>query len=149
MSKDNLNKYIMVSISPFLMQFNNYYTRFIKTTDTNLSNDWGWFVDIELNSEPTKIVKNKNKYNKYKYKISVQPTIKEYSSIRSMKSIKNLHDTYNTFDVDENYNGNSNTNTNTNANTNANTNTNEYISVYANLMGIIILGFCFYIVKYN
>jgi hypothetical protein len=141
MSTQKLNNNIMVSTSPFMMTINEYFTKIFRT-DTNLENGWGWFVDIELNSEPIRVVKktfNKyniyNGYNKYNRYMSIPKTIKEYPSIRSMKSTRNLHDTSMLFNMEEDNNEKSNSN--------------KYASLYTNLMGVLILGFCFYIVNYN
>lgn len=50
--------------------------------------EWGWFVDPELNYNF-----NKNKYSKNSPKyVSIPETIKEYPKIRSMKSINNFHE---------------------------------------------------------
>ena len=63
-----------------------YYIKFTEIRDPCLGNEWGWFVDLDLNSlqksRPTQIIQS--------YKSSLTP-IKEYPSIRSMKSITNLH----------------------------------------------------------
>ena len=90
-----------LSISPSIMTVRDYYMSFIGIKDQELENGWGWFVDIETNSEPIRIIQN----NYFKYKIPkrvpVLKTIKEYPSIRSMKSMKNLHDSSMMFDMDE------------------------------------------------
>jgi hypothetical protein len=76
----NLNKYQSKSLQ-------EYYIKFIEIKDPYIGNGWGWFVDLELNnlpkSKPIQIIQ--------KYKSSHLKTIKEYPSIRSMKSITNLH----------------------------------------------------------
>jgi|LakMenEpi03Aug12_release.lakeMendotaPanAssembly.Ray.scaffolds.fasta_scaffold1821472_2 hypothetical protein len=61
------------------MTLREYY---IKIKEPYFSNEWGWFVDTELISRPTRVINRQ----------SVLQPIKEYPSIRSMKSIQNLHD---------------------------------------------------------
>lgn len=82
-----------------MMTFKDYYMTFIGIKEPYLANGWGWFVDIELNSEPIR-VNTSNKYKPFQY-ISVLKTIHEYPSIRSMKSMKNLHDTSMIFEMDD------------------------------------------------
>lgn len=55
-----------------------------------LKDEWGWFVDPELNYNL-----NKNKYSKNVYgskDISIPETIQEYPKICSIKTINNFHD---------------------------------------------------------
>jgi hypothetical protein len=57
----------------------------------NSKEEWGWFVDPELNYH----LFNKNKYVKNVYAtkhVSIPETIKEYPKIRSRQSITNLKD---------------------------------------------------------
>ena len=61
------------------MTLREYY---IKIKEPYFSNEWGWFVDTELISRPTRVINRQ----------SVLQPIKECQSIRSMKSIQNLHD---------------------------------------------------------
>ncbi len=89
-----------VVMSPYLMTFKEYYMTFIGIRDPHLANGWGWFVDIELNSEPIKTTKYKYNRNKPSQYVSIPSTIKEYPSIRSMKSMTNLYDTSMIFDMD-------------------------------------------------
>jgi hypothetical protein len=86
-----------VLTSPSMMTFREYYMSFIGIRDPHLANGWGWFVDIELNSEPIRI----QRYKKSSQFVSIPNTIKEYPSIRSMKSMKNLHDTSMIFEMDD------------------------------------------------
>lgn len=61
--------------------------------DLKSSNGWGWFVDPELTYNYD--IFNKNKYPKNVYAsnhVSIPETIKEYPTIRSIKSINNFHD---------------------------------------------------------
>jgi hypothetical protein len=119
------------------MTFNEYFIKFVKS-DANLANGWGWFVDIELNEESSKILHNrfnnsifnKNKYRYNIHKISLPSTIEEYPSIRSMKSMTNLNDTSMIFQNIEDYN--------------TKHITNNYIMVYTNIIGIITLALCYY-----
>lgn len=64
-----------------------------------LVNGWGWFVDIELNAE--QIMMKKKLYYKPPQCVTVPKTIKEYPSIRSMKSIKNLHEISMTSEIND------------------------------------------------
>ena len=89
-----------VSISPSIMSFNENYMSVIKIRDPYFENSWGWFVDIELNSEPIRIIKSPYHYKLSKY-ISIPKTIKEHPSMCSMKSIKNVKDTSSIFEIDD------------------------------------------------
>ena len=126
-----------LSMPSSTMTFNEYFIKFVKS-DANLANGWGWFVDIELNEESSKILHNrfnnsifnKNKYRYNIHKISLPSTIEEYPSIRSMKSMTNLNDTSMIFQNIEDYN--------------TKHITNNYIMVYTNIIGIITLALCYY-----
>ena len=80
-ANQNLNKYQSRSLQ-------EYYIKVVEIKDPNIGNGWGWFVDLDLKSisisksKPIKIIQN--------YKSSLN-TINEYPSIRSMKSMTNLH----------------------------------------------------------
>ena len=63
------------------------------TREQYLANGWGWFVDIETGFEPL--------VQPPPQKVPVLKTINEYPSIRSMKSMKNLHDTSMMFKIDD------------------------------------------------
>jgi hypothetical protein len=127
-----------LALSSTMMTFNEYFTKFVRT-DTNLANGWGWFVDIELNEEPTRVIHNrfnnsifnKNKYRYNIHKISLPSTIKEYPSIRSMKSMTNLNDTSMIFEMDGDYNKKHRTN--------------NYVMACTNIIGIITLALCYYV----
>lgn len=97
-----------LQISPSMMTFKEYYMSFVGLNDFQLANGWGWFVDIEMNSEPIRIISTSANYNNIRYKpsklVTVPKTINECSSIRSMKSMKNLHTTSMIFEMDEDYN---------------------------------------------
>lgn len=75
----NLNKYQSRSLQ-------EYYIKFTEIKEPCLGNEWGWFVDLDFKglpkSRPIQIIQS--------YKSSLTP-IKEYPSIRSTKSITNLH----------------------------------------------------------
>ena len=77
----NKNKYQSRSLQ-------EYYIKVVEIKESNIGNGWGWFVDLDLKSisisksTPIKIIQN--------YKSSLT-TINEYPSIRSMKSMTNLH----------------------------------------------------------
>lgn len=90
-----------VVTSPYMMTFKEYYMAFIGIRDPYLANGWGWFVDIEINSEPIKTTKYKYNRIKPSQYVSIPSTIKEYPSIRSMKSMTNLYDTSMIFDMDD------------------------------------------------
>lgn len=89
-----------VNLFPSMMSFKEYYMGFVGIRDPHLANGWGWFVDIELNAEPIRIMKPVY-YSKPSQYITVLKPIKEYPSIRSMKSMKNLHDTSMIFEMDD------------------------------------------------
>ena len=88
-----------VSVSTSMLTFKDYHMRFIGIKDPHLANGWGWFVDIELNSEPIRMIEPSYHYTPSQY-VTLPKTIKEYPSIRSMKSMKNLHDTSMLFEID-------------------------------------------------
>lgn len=94
-----------IEISQSMMTFREYYMSFIEFTDNDLENGWGWFVDIELNFEPAKIIqhknKNKNKNNCLSKYLHIPQTIKEYHSIRSRNSMSNLHESSMIFQMDD------------------------------------------------
>ena len=115
-----------VVISPSMMTFREYYMSFIGIRDPHLANGWGWFVDIESNFEPIKV----SKYQKPSKNVSILKTIKEYPSIRSMKSMKNLHDTSMIFemdDIDETKHR-----------------TNKYVNIITHTLGLIGVIICYY-----
>lgn len=119
-----------VSMSPSMMTFKEYYMSFIGIKDPHLANGWGWFVDIELNSEPIRVIKPVYHYKPSKY-VSVPKTIQEYSSIRSMKSMRNLHDTSMIFEMDEDY-------------IKHRTNSFSYGNIVTHTIGIIGLVICYF-----
>lgn len=81
-----------------LMSFKEYYMYFINLDIFNTDNEWGWFVDIESNYDNNK----QHLYNYYKpLKYS---NIQKSSSIRSMKSMKNLQENSMLFEMDEDNN---------------------------------------------
>lgn len=94
-----------------MMTFKEYYNYFMvvnETTDNkethnnkdqNQVNDWGQFVDLELNNTTnTNNIFKRNKSSKY---ISIPETIKEFPSINSFKSIQNLDDSLMIFEMDD------------------------------------------------
>jgi len=99
---------------------------FVGIRDPHLANGWGWFVDIELNSEPIRI----QKYHKASLNVSIPKTIQEYPSIRSMKSMKNLHDTSMIFEMDDI--------------DDSKHRTNSYIKIISHTIGIIGVIVCYY-----
>lgn len=115
---------------PSIISFREYYMSFIGIRDPYLENGWGWFVDIELNSEPIRI----QKYKKPSQYISNPKTIQEYPSIRSMKSMKNLHDTSMIFEMDDV--------------DDSKHRTNRFVSIVIDtLVGIIRVILCYYMLK--
>jgi hypothetical protein len=60
-----------VLTSPSMMTFREYYMSFIGIRDPHLANGWGWFVDIELNSEPIRV----QRYKKSSQFVSIPNTI--------------------------------------------------------------------------
>lgn len=97
----NISNNQKIQISQSIMSFNDYYFTFVGIKETHLANDWGWFIDIDLNTEPIRVPLNNYVRNKPSQHISDLNTIKEYPSIRSMKSMKNLHDTSMIFEMDD------------------------------------------------
>lgn len=70
-----------VSVSKSMMTFKDYHMRFIGIINPHLANGWGWFVDIELNSEPIRMIEPSYHYKSSQY-VTLPRTIKEYHSIR-------------------------------------------------------------------
>ena len=102
---------------PYLTREHQWAKEIQKTKITlqnkqHLENGWGWFVDVDLNTEPVRIVQNNITYKSSQNR-SLLKTIQEYPSIRSMKSMKNLNDTSMMFEFDE-YDNNHRTNNNNN-----------------------------------
>lgn len=125
-----------IKMSPIKMTFRDYYLAFVELNEPYLANGWGWFVDIELNNEPIKNLPNNNSYIRYKpsQNISVPKTIQEYPSIRSMKSMRNLHDTSMMFEMDDNDNKHR---------------TNKYFgSIITHSVGLITLIVVYYMTSY-
>lgn len=111
---------------PSMMTFREYYMTFVGIRDPYLANGWGWFIDIEANFEPIKV----SKYQKPSQHVSIPKTIKEYPSIRSMKSMKNLHDTSMIFemdDIDE-----------------PKHRTNKYVNIVTHTIGLVGVIVCYY-----
>ena len=92
MSQINYEQRDDIQVSRTMITFKEYYMKFIGTRDPQTTNGWGWFVDIELNSQPIKFIENNGMY-KQSQNVSIPEIIKEYPSIRSMKSMKNLQHT--------------------------------------------------------
>jgi hypothetical protein len=132
MSQSNYTEQKEVSISQSMMTFKDYYISFISSKEHSLTNDWGWFVDIEKNSET---IKNKY-YFKSKFKssrfIAVPQTIKEHGSIRSMKSMDNLQEPELIFEMEE-------------EEYKHRTNKVKFSKcIYCNLIGILTIGIIYY-----
>jgi hypothetical protein len=69
----------MISRRKFLINF-------VEAEEPELTTEWGWFVDPELN-----LNFNKYKYTTKKY-VSIPSTIQEYPKIRSLSSMTNFQD---------------------------------------------------------
>ncbi len=123
----SLNK-IQPQVQPSLsmMTFREYYMTFIGIKDPYLANGWGWFIDIESNSEPIRI----NRYQKSSQNVSIPKTIPEYPSIRSMKSMKNLHDSSMIFEMDDI--------------DDSKHRTNNYMNMITHTIGLIGVVLCYY-----
>jgi|Laugresbdmm110dd_1035094.scaffolds.fasta_scaffold43869_2 hypothetical protein len=84
-NKQNLKKYQSRSLQ-------EYCIKVVEIKDSYIGNGWGWFVDLDLKSisksKPIKIIQN---YKSSQVHIERLNPIKEYPSIRSMKSMTNLH----------------------------------------------------------
>ena len=127
----SVNSTNSIEISSSMMTFREYYRRFIEFTDHDLENGWGWFVDIELNFEPERVIQYKNKYNSISKCLHTPQTITEYHSIRSRNSMSNLHETSMIFQMDNDDDKN-------------NTSMNGFI--YINTICIILIALiCYYI----
>ena len=126
-NKQNLNKHQSKSLQ-------EYYIKVVEIKDSYIGNGWGWFVDLDLKtiskSKPIKIIQN--------YKSS-QNTIKEYPSIRSMKSMTNLHQMNNQM--------NNHMNNQMNNHMNNHKNFYKYSNfICINLIGIITFTIIYYII---
>jgi len=134
MSQISYSEHQDIPLSLSMMTFKEYYMKFIGIRDPQLTNGWGWFVDIESNLEPIKYRQNNFRY-KQSVNISMPETIKEYPSIRSMKSMKNLHDTSLMFQMDEDNDKKHRTNK-------------TCSSIIGHSVGVIALFICFYIIRF-
>lgn len=68
------------------MTYKEYCMQIVETIeiDTSSTNDWGWFVDIELNSHPIKNTQNNNIYKPYQ-------NVSIYSTFRSIKKLQDKY----------------------------------------------------------
>lgn len=123
-----------VKMSPIKMTFRDYYLAFVELNEPYLANGWGWFVDIELDYEPIKNLPNNNRY-KTSQNVSIPKTIQEYPSIRSMKSMRNLHDTSMMFEMDDVYDDKHRTNK-------------HFGSIITHSVGLITLIFVYFITSF-
>jgi len=129
------NKHLIVL--PSKMTYKEYYMKFIRKNEANLANGWGWFVDIELNSEPVREIQNRsNVYNRYRLFPSL-PT-KTNPSIQSKKSVRNLQDTSMMFEMDEDNKEGRNDH-------NKKSRTNNYSLLFTNCIGVLAVAICYYI----
>jgi hypothetical protein len=86
------NNQNLTKFSSSIMTLKEYYMTFLQINEPYLENcnDWGWFIDLDLDSitsvKPKQVIKKK-------YKSLLTPiNEKEYPRIRSMKSIANLQE---------------------------------------------------------
>ena len=135
MSQISYSQYQDIQLSSSMMTFKEYNMKFIGIKDPQLANGWGWFVDIESNLESIK--HRQNNYFRYKplVNVSMPETIKEYPSIRSMKSMKNLHDKSLMFQIDEDDDKKHRTNK-------------KCSSIIGHSVGVIALFICCYIISF-
>lgn len=112
-----------VQLSPSMMTFKEYCMS-IGVREPNLTNGWGWFVDIEANFEQINTIK----YQRSSQHVSIPKTIQEYPSIRSMKSMQNLHDTSMIFEMDDNNKHR----------------TNKYVNIVTHTIGLFGVIVCYY-----
>lgn len=85
------NTHILVSS---MLTFKDYINTFVRSSNIQFSDDWGWFIDIESNSKIhyTHFPLN-NKFSKQNSNYTYIPqTINEIPSIHSFNSMINLHD---------------------------------------------------------
>jgi hypothetical protein len=93
-NKDNNNSSSMMSFKDYFITYNNLLSM-------QLSEGWGWFIDIESSQQCNFPVTNKYPRQIVKH-VSIPPTINEIPSIRSFKSMRNLHEESMIFKMDEN-----------------------------------------------
>lgn len=69
------------------MTYKEYCMQIVETIaiDTSSTNDWGWFVDIELNPEPIKNTQNNSIYKPYQNVSNI------YSTFRSIKKLQDKY----------------------------------------------------------
>ena len=90
-------------ISPSIMSLKDYFISILSINDSKITDEWGWFIDIEYNNSVSPLFKN-NKYNKNISRYVFKPsTINENIGVRSLKSIDNLYNTSLMFEMDEDY----------------------------------------------
>lgn len=78
-----------------MASFNEYYTKSVTLKNITFIDGWGWFIDLESNYQ--EIFPNKYK----KQTLNYLPTINEMSSLKSFKSMGNLHEDSMDFKMDE------------------------------------------------
>jgi len=95
-NKDNYN-------SSSMMSFKDYFTTYANLSSMQISEGWGWFIDIESIQQGNFPFPFNNKYPRQTIKhVYIPQTINEIPSIRSFKSMKNLHEHSMIFKIDEN-----------------------------------------------
>ena len=86
----NINKHDYNSSS--IISFKEHFTTYANLSSIQFTEEWGWFIDIESSHQG-----NYPLTNKYP-----RQTITEIPSIRSFKSMRNLHNEAMIFKMDDN-----------------------------------------------
>jgi hypothetical protein len=101
-----------VDSSLSMITIKQYFMNFVENKNIHLEGGWGWFVDLESNNLSEK---SRSRYPKQIVRyINIPKTIKEESSICSIKSMHDLRDSSMIFEMDEDYFKKSNNNNNGN-----------------------------------
>ena len=95
----NINKHDYNSSS--MMSFKEYFTTYANLSSIQFSEGWGWFIDIETSHQSNFPLTNKYPRQTIKH-VFIPPTINEIPSLRSFKSMRNLHEESMIFKMDEN-----------------------------------------------
>ena len=90
-----MSQYFNLNGNCIISSLNNYFmtVETVKNTEY-VSDDWGWFIDIDIIHKPFNNSIAQQTNNKYPNNSSTIPTF------RSMKSMSNLHDTSFIFEID-------------------------------------------------
>ena len=84
------------------LSFKEYHDNLAVTKESNIENGYGWFVDLEENTNTT-INSNTNIIRRIKTSqyISIPETINEFPSIKSFSSVQSLDDSSIFFEMDD------------------------------------------------